>query len=134
MPQAQGVITKTTTRSVNATVERLQQLAESRGLKIFAVIDHSGEAENAGLEMPETRVVLFGSPLAGTPVMVEMPLTALDLPLKVLVWQGPDHRVHVSYSSPSYLAERYSLPEELSRRLAGIEPLAEKLVAPEPTA
>jgi uncharacterized protein (DUF302 family) len=119
--------TKTSPRSVSETVARLESLAEGKGLKVFAVIDHSGEAEQAGLELRETKVVIFGSPQAGTPVMQAAPLVALDLPLKVLVW-SEGGQTQVTYTAPSALADRYGLSEELSARLAGIDGLTDALV------
>jgi uncharacterized protein (DUF302 family) len=89
-------------------------------MKLFAVIDHSGEAEAAGLELRDTKLVIFGSPQAGTPVMAASPLAALDLPLKVLVW-ADDHQTKIAYVSPEELAARYSLSDELAARLAGIK-------------
>src|SRR5271154_3027542 len=99
-------------RSVAETVERLESLARERGLKVFAVIDHSGEAHEHGLQLRETKVVLFGSPFAGTPVMDASPLAAIDLPLKILVWDD-EGQTKVSYVKPSALAARFGLSEEL---------------------
>jgi uncharacterized protein (DUF302 family) len=124
---APGIVTKETSRSVDDTVARLVDLVTKRGLKVFAVIDHSGEAEAKGLELRPTKVVIFGSPEAGTPVMAAMPLVALDLPLKVLVW-ADGGQTKVSYTSPSTLADRYGLREELAARLAGIDVLTDALV------
>ena len=125
---ATGVVTKTSPRSVSETVARLESLAEAKGLKLFAVIDHSGEAEKAGLALRDTKVVIFGSPQAGTPVMQAVPLTALDLPLKVLVWSdgGTDtDRLHRAGSARRPLwpqrgagsaASRYRRPHRCPRR------------------
>lgn len=113
-------------------VRRLLDLVESKGLRVFAVVDHSGEAARAGLKMNDTQLIVFGSPAAGTPVMVASPLAALDLPLKVLVWSDGDDRVWVSYNDPEYLASRYGLTAELEQRLAGVVPLVESAVAPDP--
>jgi len=124
---AQGVITKVSPRPVSDTVSRMTDLAESRGLKVFAVIDHSGMAELAGLQLRDTKVVIFGSPKAGTPVMVDTPLVALDLPLKVLIWDD-DGETKVSYTAPATLAARYGLSDEHAAALAGIEPLTDVLV------
>lgn len=124
-----GMVTKESPRSVPATVTRLVDLVAAKGLKLFAVIDHSGEAKAVGLDLRETKVVIFGSPQAGTPVMVDAPLAALDLPLKVLVWdQG--RKTHVSYIAPGELARRYRLSDELAGRLAGIDALTDAAVAP----
>ena len=109
------------------TVARLSALISAKGLKEFAVIDHSGEAEKAGLELRDTKVVIFGSPQAGTPVMAAAPLAALDLPLKVLVWAGADG-TKVSYTAPAALAARHGLSQELGERLAGIDALTDAVV------
>jgi uncharacterized protein (DUF302 family) len=119
-------------RPVAETVSRLTRLIEDKGLTLFTVIDHSGEAKRAGLEMRETKVVVFGSPAAGTPVMVAAPLAAIDLPLKVLVWEDEDGSVWVSYNSPGYLAARHHLVGDLRSRLEGIVPIAEATVAAGP--
>jgi uncharacterized protein (DUF302 family) len=124
---ATAVVTKTSPRSVSETVARLESLAEGKGLKLFAVIDHSGEAEKAGLELRDTKVVIFGSPQAGTPVMHAVPLSALDLPLKVLVW-SEEGQTQIAYTAPAALAARYGLSAELAARLAGIDGLTDALV------
>ena len=121
------MVTKTSRRSVDETVGLLTELVAAKGLKLFAVFDHSGEARAAGLELRETKVVVFGSPAAGTPVMEAAPLAALDLPLKVLVWDdGGETRV--TYASPAELAERHGLSDELASRLAGIDALTDAVV------
>jgi predicted nuclease of restriction endonuclease-like (RecB) superfamily/uncharacterized protein (DUF302 family) len=117
--------TKTSPRSVADTVARLESLAREKGMKVFAVIDHSGEARQAGLQLRETKVVIFGSPQAGTPVMAAAPLAALDLPLKVLVWDDDDGQTQLTYTAPSTLAARYGLDQELAGRLAGIDGLTD---------
>jgi uncharacterized protein (DUF302 family) len=122
-----GLTTKTSPRSVADTVARLQSLAEEKGMKVFAVIDHSGEAKQAGLQLRETKVVIFGSPQAGTPVMDAIPLAALDLPLKVLVW-SEDGQTKLAYTAPSTLAARYGLDAELAARLAGIDGLTDGVI------
>ena len=122
-----GLVTKESARSVPETVARLTSLAEAKGMKVFAVIDHSGEAKHVGLELRETKVVIFGSPQAGTPVMQAAPLAALDMPLKVLVWADAD-RTRVSYAAPAALAARYGLSQELEARLAGIDRLTDAVV------
>ena len=129
VPAADGVVTKRSPRSVPETVNRLTGVVRVRGLTLFAVIDHSGEAANAGLEMPDTKLVVFGSPAGGTPVMVAAPLAALDLPLKVLVWADRDDAAFVSYNSPAYLATRYHLSDQLSARLQAIESITDAAVA-----
>lgn len=123
----ESVVTKVSPWSVADTVSRLSAVAAARGMKVFAVIDHSGEAAASGLELRDTKLVIFGSPQAGTPVMVAAPLAALDLPLKVLVW-ADGHLTKVSYTSPNALAARYGLGEELAGRLTGIDGLTNAVI------
>jgi uncharacterized protein (DUF302 family) len=125
---SEGVVTKASTWSVDETVSRLVDAVTARGMKVFAVIDHSGEAAASGLELRETKVVIFGSPPAGTPVMAAAPLAALDLPLKVLIWADGD-QTRLAYTAPEALAARYGLDEELGARLAGIGPLTDAVLA-----
>ena len=121
----QGIITKDSPyASVSETLERLEEAVRQKGLQKFAIVDHSGEAERVGLRMPETKLLIFGSPKAGTPLMVASPLLALDLPLKALVWEDRG-QVRVSYNATSYLAQRYNLPSELAENIAGIDALVE---------
>jgi uncharacterized protein (DUF302 family) len=122
------VITKVSPRSVAATVSRLTGILAAKGMKVFAVIDQSEEARQAGLRLRATTLVIFGSPAAGTPVMDAAPLSALDLPLKVLIW-ADGSRTNVTYYSPAAIAARYQLSEELAVNLAGIGPLTDALVA-----
>ena len=124
-----AVITKASPRSVSDTVSRFTGMVEAKGVRVFAVIDHSGAAERVGLELRDTKLVVFGSPKAGTPVMVAAPLAALDLPLKILVWDD-DGQTRVSYTAPSTLAARYELSDELARPLAVVGPLTDALVQP----
>jgi len=121
--------TKVSPRSVTDTVSRLTGLLSARGMKVFAVIDQSAEASQVGMRLRETTLVLFGSPAAGTPVMVAVPLAALDLPLKVLVW-ADDGQTKVTYYAPAALAARYDLSADLAAKLAGIDPLTDALIAP----
>jgi uncharacterized protein (DUF302 family) len=121
-----GIVTKVSPRSVEETVERLKTMIAGGGLKLFAVVDHSGEAEAVGLDLRDTKLVIFGGPQSGTPVMQAAPLAALDLPLKVLVWAN-EQQTNVSYTSPSALAARYGLSNELAARLAGIDHLTDAL-------
>jgi uncharacterized protein (DUF302 family) len=122
------IVTKLSPRSVAGTVARLLEIVEAKGLELFAVIDHSGEAVAQGLELRDTKVVIFGSPVAGTPVMQAHPLAALDLPLKALVWDD-EGQTKVSYTAPAELATRYGLGDELAGRLAGIDGLTDAAVA-----
>jgi uncharacterized protein (DUF302 family) len=121
-----GIVTKVSpSRSVSEVLERLQKEVHEQGLDVFALIDHSGAAERAGLEMQDAKLLIFGSPKAGTPLMVASPLLALDLPLKVLVWRNREGEVLVSYNATFYLARRYDIPENLVRNIAGIDALVE---------
>jgi uncharacterized protein (DUF302 family) len=122
-----GIVTKTVSGSVDDAVDRLVQLVRDRSMTVFTTIDHSGEARSHGLELRDTKLVIFGSPTGGTPVMQASPLAALDLPLKVLVWDD-DGQTKVSYTDPGTLAARHHLSSELASRLAGIGPLTDALV------
>jgi uncharacterized protein (DUF302 family) len=122
------VTTKVSPRSVAATVSRLTGILSAKGMKVFAVIDQSDEARRAGLRLRDTTLVIFGNPAAGTPVMDAAPLSALDLPLKVLIW-ADGSRTNVTYYSPGAIAARYGLSDELAAKLAGIDPLTDALVA-----
>jgi len=123
-----GIVTKESARSVADTEALLTELVRAKGLKLFAVIDHGAEAKAAGLELRETKVLIFGSPEAGTPVMAAAPLAALDLPLKVLVWDDGG-QTKISYTAPGTLADRYRLSDALAGRLAGIDALTDGAVA-----
>jgi uncharacterized protein (DUF302 family) len=125
---ADHLITKLSPWSVDDSVARLSDVVAAKGLKLFAVIDHSGEARAVGLELRATKVVMFGSPQVGTPVMQAAPLAALDLPLKVLVWaDGPQTKL--TYTAPAALGARYQLSDELAARLAAIEALTDAVIA-----
>ena len=127
MDGSSGLVTKLSPWSAADTLSRLLAVAAARGLKVFGVIDHSGEAKAIGLELRDTKVVIFGSPQAGTPVMLAAPTAALDLPLKVLVWDD-EGQTKVSYTAPGTLAARYGLSEELASRLAGIDALTDAAI------
>jgi len=114
--------------SVDQTVERIQGVLESKGITLFALVDHSGEAEKAGMKMPPTKLLIFGSPRAGTPLMLASPSIAIDLPLKLLVAQDSQGRVWVSYNDPEYLKQRHGLSQELVSNIAVIGGLAAKAV------
>jgi uncharacterized protein (DUF302 family) len=126
---ASGVVTKVSARTVGDTTARFVQLLESKGVKVFAVIDQQAEARAVGLELRETTLVIFGNPAAGTGVMVASPLAALDLPLKVLVWAEPDRGTLVSYTAPATLAERYGLSSDSEAALDAVNGLTDALVA-----
>ena len=114
--------------SVQETVQRLQASFEAKGLQVFALIDHSGEAEKVGLKMRTTKLLIFGSPKAGTPLMAAAPSLAIDLPLKALVAEDDAGKVSVTYNDPGYLKERHGVPEELMKNLAGAGVLIVKAV------
>lgn len=122
------IVTKHSPWSVAETVERLEGTIAAKGLELFVVIDHSGEARARGLELRDTKVVVFGSPEAGTPVMQAHPLAALDLPLKVLVWDEGGETL-LAYTAPAELASRYGLEDELAARLAGIDTVTDPVIA-----
>lgn len=124
MTDASGISTIPSRYSVDEIVARLENLLREKGIKLFALIDHSGEAEKAGLKMPPTKVAIFGSPKAGTPLMTAAPSIAIDLPLKLLIAQDADGAVSVSWNAPAYLASRHGLPQDLISNIAVIEKLA----------
>ena len=128
MPDDHGLIRIASRYSVTDTLQKLEPLLESKGLKIFARIDHSGEAAKVGLEMHPTQVLLFGSPKAGTPVMVAAPSVAIDLPLKALVAEDDQGKVWITYNSPEYLKQRHGIPDDLVKNLAGAGALLQKAV------
>jgi uncharacterized protein (DUF302 family) len=122
----EGVVNKPSNHSVEQTVDRLKNILEARGVTLFALIDHGGEAEKAGMKMLPTKLLIFGNPKSGTPLMLASPSIALDLPLKILVWQDNQGTVWLSYNSPEYLMERYGLSEDLLPNIAVVEALATK--------
>jgi uncharacterized protein (DUF302 family) len=119
-----GIVDVPSHHSVNQTVERLKGILDAKGVTLFALVDHSGEAEKVGMKMPPTKLLIFGSPKAGTPVMLTAPSIAIDLPLKVLVWEDSSGNVWISYNSPAYLQERHGVPDELLQNIALVETLA----------
>jgi uncharacterized protein (DUF302 family) len=104
----------------------LQGILQSRGAKLFTIVDHSGEAASVGLKMPNTKLLIFGNPKAGTPLMLAAPSSAIDLPLKILIWEDAQGKVWLSYNSPAYLQERHHLPPDLLQNIAVVETLATK--------
>ena len=124
-----------TTRQYDATVDqllgRLVVQLDDRGLEVFAVIDHSGEAREAGLLMADTKLVVFGNPATVTPLMLAHPLLALDLPLKILIWETTDQHAFVSYNTPRALAERYELPPDQAEALELVDVIAQSLSPPD---
>ncbi len=119
-----GIVTIPSRQSVDATVQRLEGILQAKGIKLFALVDHSGEADQAGLQMRPTKLLIFGNPKAGTPLMIAAPGIALDLPLKLLVWEDADGKVWISYNAPEYLRARHGLPAELLRNIAVVAALA----------
>jgi uncharacterized protein (DUF302 family) len=122
----QGIIDKPSNHSVEQTVDRLKNILQSQGITLFALVDHSGEAEKVGMNMRPTKLMIFGNPRAGTPAMLAAPSIALDLPLKILIREDSQGRVWVSYNSPAYLQERHGVPQELLPNIAAVEMLAAK--------
>jgi uncharacterized protein (DUF302 family)/uncharacterized membrane protein YidH (DUF202 family) len=121
-----GIIDRPSNHSVDETVDRLKNILQAKGVTLFAVVDHSGEAEKVGTKMPATKLLIFGSPKAGTPLMLAAPSIAIDLPLKILVREDSEGKVWISYNSPEYLKERHGLPQELLANIAVVETLAAK--------
>jgi uncharacterized protein (DUF302 family) len=119
MAQGNGLVQFASRYSVEETVRRLQAAFIEKGLQVFAVIDHGGEAEKVGLKMRPTKVVIFGSPKGGTPLMIAAPSVAIDLPLKALVAEDAAGKVSVTYNDPQYLKDRHGVPEDLIKNLAG---------------
>lgn len=115
-----GLVNLSSGHSVMETVRRLEAAIMAKGMQVFAIIDHSDEAEKVGMKMRPTKVVIFGSPKGGTPLMVAAPSIAIDLPLKALVWEDAEGKVWVTYNSPEYLKERHGLPEDLIKNIAGV--------------
>ena len=123
---ARGISRIPSHRSVDETLDRIKAILRSSGITLFAVVDHSGEAERAGMRMPNTKLLIFGSPEAGTPLMLAAPSLAIDLPLKILVSEDDEQKVWISYNSAEYLSQRHGLPPELLQNLAVAGTLAEK--------
>jgi uncharacterized protein (DUF302 family)/uncharacterized membrane protein YidH (DUF202 family) len=121
-----GIINKPSNHSVDQTVEALKNILQSKGITLFAFVDHSGEAEKVGMKMRPTKLLIFGNPKGGTPLMLASPSIAIDLPLKILVWEDEDRKVWVSYNSSEYLQDRHGLPHDLLQNIAVVESLAAK--------
>ena len=119
-----GIISIPSNHSVDETVDKLKNILQSKQITLFALIDHSGEAAKVGLKMPPTKLLIFGNPKGGTPLMLAAPSTALDLPLKILVAEDAQGKVWLSYNSPEYLKERHGLPTNLLQNIAVVETLA----------
>jgi uncharacterized protein (DUF302 family) len=121
-----GLITRPSRHSVDETLERLNGILGAMGVTVFALVDHSGEAAQVGMTMHPTKLLIFGNPKSGTPLMLASPSIAIDLPLKVLVWEDADGRAWLSYNSPVYLQARHKLPQELVQNIAVIETIVAK--------
>jgi len=123
-PGDSGIITRPSRHSVAQTVETLTAVLRAKGVTLFALVDHNGEAAKVGMTMPPTKLLIFGNPKAGTPLMLAAPSVAIDLPLKILVWEDGQGKVWLSYNSPAYLQERHGVPEALMANIAVVETLA----------
>ena len=123
---ARGITDKPSSHSVQETVGRLKEILQAKGITLFALVDHSGEAEKVGMKMPPTKLLIFGNPKAGTPLMLAAPSSAIDLPLKILVWEDGKGKVWVSYNNADYIKERHNLPQDLMQNIAVVETLATK--------
>ena len=121
-----GIIDEPSNHSVEQTVEKLKNILQAKGVTLFALVDHSGEAEKVGMKMRPTKLLIFGSPKAGTPLMLAAPSIAIDLPLKLLVWEDDKGKVWISYNSTDYLRERHGLAQDLLQNIAVVETLAVK--------
>ena len=119
-----GIITQPSQHSVEQTVQKLKALLHAKGVTLFALVDHSGEAAKVGMTLPPTKLLIFGNPKAGTLVMLAAPSVAIDLPLKILVWEDGQGRVWLSYNSPAYLMDRHGVPQALLPNIAVVETLA----------
>lgn len=129
MAQAGGnLVTKPSTYSVTETIDRIEKVVTAKGMKIFARIDHGGEAKNVGLDMRPTELLIFGNPKGGTALMVARPTAAIDLPMKALAWEDKDGKVWLTYNSPDLLHERHALPTELTSKLDPVGQLLEQAV------
>jgi uncharacterized protein (DUF302 family) len=123
-----GLLRVASTHTVDETVKRLESILAQLGVRVFALIDHSGEAEKVGMKMRPTKLLIFGNPKGGTPVMVAAPTLAIDLPLKALVWEDEGGKVWVTYNSPEYLQQRHGVPEDLIKNIAVVGALVAKAV------
>ncbi len=119
-----GIVNEPSSHSVDETVEKLKAMLQAAGAVLFGLVDHSGEAEKVGLAMKPTKLLIFGNPKAGTPLMLASPSTAIDLPLKILVWEDAKNRVWISYNSPEYLQKRDGFPEDLLLNISVLRKLA----------
>lgn len=128
MSATNGIISQTSSYSVPETIDRLVAVLQAKGITIFARLDQQAEAENVGLSLRPTQLLMFGNPKAGTPLVVAVPTIALDLPLKVLAWEAADGKVWLSYNDPTYLQQRFSLSDELVEKIAVAVPLIQQAI------
>jgi uncharacterized protein (DUF302 family) len=119
-----GIVNKPSKHSVDDTLGKLQNILEAKGIAVFSLIDHSGEAAKVGMKMRPTKLLIFGNPKGGTPLMLAAPSIAIDLPLKILIWEDDQEKVWVSYNTPEYLAERHGLPAHLAQNIGFVETIA----------
>ncbi len=119
-PVASGIESLPSKYPVDKTLDRLESILKEKGVAIFAIVDHSGEAAKVGLEMRPTKLVIFGNPKGGTPLMISTPTVAIDLPLKALIWEDSDGNIWISYNSPEYLEQRHHFPPDLIKNIAGV--------------
>ena len=119
-----GIVNKPSRHSVDETVARLKGILQAKGVALFALVDHSGEAEKVGMKMRPTQLLVFGNPKAGTPLMLAAPSSAIDLPLKILVWEDEKSQVWISHNSPEYLQKRHGFSLDLMKNIAVVEALA----------
>jgi len=119
-----GIVNKLSSHSLDKTVEKLEAILKAKGIALFALVDHSGEAAKVGMKMRPTKLLIFGNPKAGTPLMLAAPSSAIDLPLKMLVWEDEHGNTWISYNSLEYLRKRHGIPEELMKNIVVIEKLA----------
>ena len=130
MTTTTGIVDQPSRQSVDQTVERIEAILRARGITLFALIDHGGEAAKVGLKMPPTKLLIFGNPRAGTPLMLAAPRSAIDLPLKILVWEDAEGTTVITHNSPAYLQDRHGLSQQSSQVLAAVEALAAAAAAP----
>jgi len=126
MNTGEGIISKPSKYSVPETLHRLETILTAKGIKVFALVDHSGEAEKAGLKMPPTQLLIFGNPKGGTPVMLAAPTAAIDLPWKALAWQDANGQVWLSYNDAAYIQRRFGLSDDVMKPLAGLAAVIEQ--------
>lgn len=126
LDRGDGIVSKPSKYSVPETLHRLETILTAKGIRVFALVDHSGEAEKAGLKMPPTQLLIFGNPKGGTPVMLANPTAAIDLPWKALAWQDTNGQVWLSYNDAAYIQQRFGLSDDVMKPLAGLSAVMEQ--------